>query len=116
MAISQTAVFRRIVRDHMAPPPVQVREDARASELMLRLRERRASAAAVVDGRGGLVGIVTEQDLVRRLDEPGQQMATRLTSCCDEAECLNMADRLERLREHCVLQESVQDELVGASS
>lgn len=80
MAISQTAVFRRIVRDHMAPPPVQVRDDTRASELVLRLRERRASAAAVVDGRGGLVGIVTEQDLMRRLDEPGQPVATLMTS------------------------------------
>ena len=54
--------------------------------------------------------------LMERLDEPVQEMATRLTSCCDEAECLNMANRLERLREHCSLQEGAQEELVGAAN
>ncbi|MBI1751307.1 MAG: winged helix DNA-binding protein [Acidobacteria bacterium] len=52
--------------------------------------------------------------LMERLDVPVQQMATRLTSCCDEEECLAMSGQLERLREHCVQQESVQEELVGA--
>jgi len=53
---------------------------------------------------------------MERLDEPVQEMATRLTSCCDESECLNMANRLERLREHCSLQEGAQEELVGAAN
>ena len=43
-------------------------------------------------------------------------MASRLTSCCDEAECLALATQLERLREHCVHQDAVQDELVGTIS
>lgn len=54
--------------------------------------------------------------LMERLDEPVQALAARLTSCCDEAECLSLANHLERLREHCALQEGAQDELVGASS
>jgi hypothetical protein len=43
-------------------------------------------------------------------------MATRLTSCCDEAECLLLADNLERLRKHCADQEALQEEPVGASN
>ncbi len=52
--------------------------------------------------------------LMERLDEPVQMMATRLTSCCDEEECLVLANSLERLRDHCVHQENLQEELVGA--
>jgi DNA-binding MarR family transcriptional regulator len=52
--------------------------------------------------------------LMERLDEPVQTMAARLTSCCDEVECLSMANQLERLREHCAHQEGVPEELVGA--
>ena len=80
MATSQTAVFRRIVRDHMAPPPMQVRDDTTAREVTRRLREKRASAAAVLDAGGGLVGIVTDEDLIRRLDDLDQAVASLITS------------------------------------
>jgi DNA-binding MarR family transcriptional regulator len=52
--------------------------------------------------------------LMERLDEPVQAMAERLTSCCDETECLVLSNQLERLREHCSNQEGFQEELVGA--
>ncbi len=52
--------------------------------------------------------------LMERLDEPVQSLSTHITSCCDESECLAMADQLERLREHCQLQEGTQEILVGA--
>jgi DNA-binding MarR family transcriptional regulator len=54
--------------------------------------------------------------LMERLDEPVQQMAVRLTSCCEESECLALANRLEQLREHCALQEGLQEDLVGATN
>jgi len=54
--------------------------------------------------------------LMERLDEPVHSMATRLTSCCSEAECLDLADHLERLREHCAHQDEFQEELAVASS
>lgn len=54
--------------------------------------------------------------LMERMDEPVQRMAARLTSCCDEEECLTLAGRLDRLREHCIQQEGVQDALGGANS
>jgi DNA-binding MarR family transcriptional regulator len=52
--------------------------------------------------------------LMDRLDEPVQAMATRLTSCCTDEECLAMAHRLERLRDHCTKQDGVQEELACA--
>jgi DNA-binding MarR family transcriptional regulator len=52
--------------------------------------------------------------LMERLDEPVQEMASRLTNYFDEAECLTMANRLEELREHCIHQGELQEELVGA--
>ena len=52
--------------------------------------------------------------LMERLYEPVQAMATHLTSCCDEEECLTIAGHLERLREHCIQQMGVQSDLVGA--
>ncbi|GLH74213.1 hypothetical protein GETHLI_27150 [Geothrix limicola] len=54
--------------------------------------------------------------LMERLDEPVQAMATRLTSCCSEDECLAMGHSLERLREHCVQQEVCQDVPAGVAS
>lgn len=52
--------------------------------------------------------------LMDRLDEPVQAMAARMTSCCDDAECLALAGHLERLREHCVLQEAASESPVEA--
>ncbi len=54
--------------------------------------------------------------LMDRLDEPVHSMAARLTSCCDEEECLAMASRLEQLRDHCVQQSGLHQELVAATS
>lgn len=52
--------------------------------------------------------------LMERLDEPVQAMAVRLTSCFGEQECLTMANSLENLRDHCALQDGLQEELAGA--
>ena len=52
--------------------------------------------------------------LMDRLEEPVHTMAARLTSCCTEAECLAMASRLEQLRDHCMQQSGLHEELVAA--
>jgi DNA-binding MarR family transcriptional regulator len=52
--------------------------------------------------------------LMDRLDEPVHTMAARLTSCCDEEECLSMANRLEQLRYHCTQQAGLQEELAAS--
>ena len=54
--------------------------------------------------------------LMERLDEPVHAMAARLTSCCSEEECLSLASHLERLRDHCLKQNGLQDELAEAIS
>ena len=79
MPTSQTAVFRRIVADHMAPPPVAVASAVPAVEAVSRMRELRTSAAVVLDDASHLTGIVTEQDVVRRF-EGGAQPVTAIMS------------------------------------
>jgi signal-transduction protein with cAMP-binding, CBS, and nucleotidyltransferase domain len=64
---SQTEVFTRIVRDHMAPPPPQVVPDTPCAEAVRRIVAAAASSAVVADDAGLPVGIVTERDITRRL-------------------------------------------------
>jgi signal-transduction protein with cAMP-binding, CBS, and nucleotidyltransferase domain len=67
MAHSQTAAFRRRVYDHMRAPPVVVGGEVRTLEVVARMTEARASAAVVVDQAGRIAGILTEQDVTRRI-------------------------------------------------
>ena len=64
---AQTDIFRRLVQDHMAAAPVQLGADAAAGEAVHRMRLEKATCAIVVDGDGRPRGILTEQDVVRRL-------------------------------------------------
>ena len=72
---SQTAVFRYLVRDHMKAPPVVVAPALPALEVVARMSAARASAAAVVDEHSRMVGILTEQDVVRRIAGRGLDAA-----------------------------------------
>ena len=79
MATSQTAVFRHIVGDHMAPPPVRVTLDEPATAVVRRMATDRASAAVAVDAAGRPLAIATEQDVVRRFtgaDQPARAIMT----------------------------------------
>jgi CBS domain-containing protein len=67
VAHSQTAAFRRLVRDHMQGPPVVAAAPQRALEVVARMTEARASAAVILDAEGRVAGIVTEQDVTRRI-------------------------------------------------
>jgi CBS domain-containing protein len=80
MTTSQTAVFRQVVRDHMAPPPVALAAVTPAVEAVDRMARAGASAAVVLDGLGRLAGIVTEQDVVRRLAGVGQPVSAIMTA------------------------------------
>ena len=83
MAHSQTAAFRHRVRDHMRAPPVVVDGEVRALEVVVLMAEARASAAVVVDQAGRIEGILTEQDVTRRIaarqvgDAPVASLMTR---------------------------------------
>jgi CBS domain-containing protein len=67
MTTSHTAVFRQIVGDHVAPPPTAVPAGVPVAEAVGRMAGAGASAVVVVDARGGILGILTEQDVVRRV-------------------------------------------------
>ncbi|MCC2663272.1 MAG: hypothetical protein K0S35_1194 [Geminicoccaceae bacterium] len=83
MAHSQTAAFRRRVGEHMQAPPVVVADEVPAGEVVARMTEAAASAAVVVDGEQRLAGILTEQDVTRRIagravaDQPVALLMTR---------------------------------------
>jgi signal-transduction protein with cAMP-binding, CBS, and nucleotidyltransferase domain len=80
---SQTPVFRHRVRDHLAPPPVVVQPQDPAQDAVARMVQTRASAAAVVDGHGRILGILTERDVVARIacrrigEQPVEGLMTR---------------------------------------
>jgi CBS domain-containing protein len=66
VAHSQTAAFRQQVRDHLRAPPVVVPGATPVREVVARMTQAGASAALVV-GDGRIRGILTEQDVTRRI-------------------------------------------------
>lgn len=64
---SQTAVFTRLVRDHMGPAPPTVPIDTGCADALALMSVERASCVIVTDGVQRIVGIVTEQDAARRV-------------------------------------------------
>jgi len=61
-----TDVFRRPVREHMGAAPLVLPAATPVAELVLRMAQLARSAVVLEDGAGRPVGIVTEQDVVRR--------------------------------------------------
>ena len=75
MAHSQTAPFLRRVREHMHAPLVVVPGDLPALETVARMAKARASAVVVLAADGRVAGILTEQDVTRRI--AGRQVGAR---------------------------------------
>ena len=65
--LTQTAVFTHLISDHMDPPPLSVAASERCREVVGRLRATGNSEVIVEDSRGSALGIVTEQDVTRRI-------------------------------------------------
>ena len=91
MMTSRTAVFRQVVGDHMAPPPVAAPAGVPAAEVVGRMAEAEASVAVVVDAGRRVLGILTEQDVVRRVSRSGPDATVDavmtspvLTVCADD--------------------------------
>lgn len=64
---AQTEIFRRLVRERMQPPPVQAPTGATVGEIVKRMADAPATPAVIVDAAGRPKGIVTAQDVVRRV-------------------------------------------------
>ncbi len=58
--LTQTAVFTRLVGDHMEPPPLLVVATDSCREVVERLRGAGVSEVIVEDGKGRALGIVTD--------------------------------------------------------
>lgn len=81
--ISQTALFTRRVGDHMGPRPLAARPAESCAEVVARLREAGASVVVVLDASERAIGIVTEQDISRRIacrDEDDVAIETVMSS------------------------------------
>jgi signal-transduction protein with cAMP-binding, CBS, and nucleotidyltransferase domain len=65
--LAQTTVFTRRVGDHMGPRPLVATANESCREVVARLREGGASVVIVEDSSERAVGIVTEQDVSRRI-------------------------------------------------
>ncbi|MDX1400399.1 MAG: DUF294 nucleotidyltransferase-like domain-containing protein, partial [Kiloniellales bacterium] len=84
---TRTKVFFSRVSGHLGRPPLVLGPDASVGEMLDRMHAARAESALVVDGssdgeNGRLIGIVTEQDIARRIalrcspDEPVSSIMT----------------------------------------
>jgi len=65
--LTQTAVFTRRVGDHMGPPPLVAAAADSCRDVVTRLARAGASEVIIEDGEGRAIGIVTEQDVSRRI-------------------------------------------------
>lgn len=107
--LSPAAALARGVAKAMAPPPPLLPPDAPLREAVAALAEARASCVLAVDGGGHPVGILTEQDVTRRVafrlppEAPlSAAMTSPLVACRDDeglwrAVALLRAHRLRHL-------------------
>lgn len=65
--LTQTAVFTHLISDHMGPPPLSVAASDSCRMVVERLRSTGNSEVMVEDSQGLALGIVTEQDVTRRI-------------------------------------------------
>jgi signal-transduction protein with cAMP-binding, CBS, and nucleotidyltransferase domain len=98
--LTQTAVFTRLLGDHMGPPPLVVTASETCCEVVERLRSTGVSEVIVADDKDRALGIVTEQDVSRRIacsdcdDSPIESvMSTPVFSIDDEEDYLSGAYR-----------------------
>lgn len=65
--MSRTAVFRALVRDHLRPTVITVTSSETCEAVVEWMRRAGATSAVVIDQEGRPAGIVTEQDVCRRI-------------------------------------------------
>lgn len=79
---SRTLVFRTLVRDHVQPTVIAAERAETCGAVVERMRFAGASSAVVIDGNRRPIGIITEQDICRRIayraeaDTPADRVMT----------------------------------------
>jgi CBS domain-containing protein len=104
LSYSQTKLFRAIARDHMGPKPVEVARSASVGEAVNRMAQSGSRLAVVTDSQGRPAGILTEQDVVRRVawrappDQPVEAVMTApiVTISTDD----HLLDAIATMRRH----------------
>lgn len=92
------------VLDVMTPKPITVTQDVSVSEVHALMHERRIRHVPVVDGNGGLVGIVSQRDLLSH-SQPGSVSAPGLASLrIDEI----MRDEVDTVTPECCAAEAAR--------
>ena len=64
---AQTDIFRLLVRDRLGDPPVLLAPQDTVGDLVERMAAETATCAVIVDWEGRARGIITEQDVTRRI-------------------------------------------------
>ncbi|MHA1598815.1 MAG: DUF294 nucleotidyltransferase-like domain-containing protein [Alphaproteobacteria bacterium] len=101
---SQTAIFSKLVRDFMHPSPLTVAEQTPLAEVAEQMATADISSALIVDADGRLCGIITDQDMTRRVaframaDTPVTQAMTSPVMSIDADGYLYHA--IARMRRH----------------
>lgn len=101
---SQTKLFRSVVRDHMGPTPVEIARTASVSEAVNSMAQAGSRVAVIADSQGRPVGILTGQDVVRRVawratpDQPVEDVMTApiVTVSADD----HLLDAITTMRRH----------------
>ncbi len=101
---SQTKLFRAVARDHMGPKPVQVARTASVGEAVNSMAQAGSRVVVVTDSHGRPAGIITEQDVVRRVawrappDQPVDAVMTApiVTISTDD----HLLDAITTMRRH----------------
>ena len=79
---SRTLVFRTLVRDHVQPTVIAAERTETCGAVVERMRFASASSAIITDSTGRPAGIITEQDICRRIayrteaDTPADRVMT----------------------------------------
>ncbi|MEO5373065.1 MAG: DUF294 nucleotidyltransferase-like domain-containing protein [Alphaproteobacteria bacterium] len=101
---SQTVIFSKLVRDCMAERPLAMPSGTSCAEVIRRMTDQKEASVIIQDGAGRLVGLLTEQDVVRRMvhrvspDAPVDAVMTRSVLTIPESEYLYLA--IGRMRQN----------------
>ena len=111
---SQTAIFSKLVRDFMRDRPPTVSPGTPCAEAIQHMFGDHASSVVVIDAHGRLLGILTEQDVTRRIafqippETPVEQVMTRRVLAIPAGEYLYHA--IGRMRRYNLRHLPVLDE------
>ena len=111
---SQTAIFSKLVRDFMRDRPPTVSPGTPCAEAIQHMFGDHASSVVVIDANGRLLGILTKQDVTRRIafqippETPVEQIMTRRVLTIPASEYLYHA--IGRMRRYNLRHLPVLDE------